>query len=97
MAVTGRDVGEQNLALTWDWLTGSWQCEGDADEIQITERRQEILDTLADLGPSPLKLITEAIGQDKGNTHKRLQDLVAAGLVRREGTGRGLKYHPVQE
>jgi len=81
LAVTGRDVGEQNLALTWDWLTGSWQCEGDADEITITKRRQEILDALADIGPSALKTITDAVGQARGNTHNRLQDLVNAGLV----------------
>jgi len=81
LAITGRDVYEQSLALTWDWQTGAWQCEGDADEITITERRQEILDALADLGPSPLKLIAEAVGQARGNTHNRLQDLVNAGLV----------------
>ena len=92
LAVTGRDVGEQNLALTWDWLTGSWQCEGNADALELTNHRQDILDILRELGPSPLKLIAEALDQNKGNVYKRLQDLVAVGFVRREGQGKGLKY-----
>lgn len=50
LAVTGRDIEERTLALTWDRLTGCWQCEGDADELALTERRQEIVEALAEMG-----------------------------------------------
>lgn len=92
LVITGRDVKEQTLALAWDWEIGAWQSEGDATELELTERRQEILDVLADLGPANLKAIAEAIDQDRANTYRRLQDLVNAGLVRRVGTGREIKY-----
>ena len=49
LAVTGRDVEERTLALTWDHITGCWQLEGDADELELTERRQEILNALTGL------------------------------------------------
>ena len=95
LAITGRDVEEQNLALTWDWLTGSWQSEGDADEIAVTERRQEILDALASIGRASLKEIVELVEQPKSHTHNRLQDLVNAGKVLRieELKGRGKRVY----
>lgn len=34
---------------------------------------------------SPLMDICQDTGQDKGNAYRRLQDLVAAGLVVRDG------------
>ena len=86
LTVIGRDVEERNLALVFDRDTGCWQCEGDADAIAITERRQEILDTLRDLGPMGASELSRAIEQDKGNTYRRLQDLITAGLVIRKGT-----------
>jgi hypothetical protein len=85
LAIIGRDVVEQTLALTWDGLTGCWQCDGDADELELTERRQEILDALDDLGAIGVTELAKAIEQNKGNTYKRLQDLVNAGLVIRKG------------
>jgi predicted transcriptional regulator len=89
LAIIGREVEEQTLALRMDWETGCWQVEGDANEIEMTERRQEILDMLAELGPAGVLDIAKAIGQDKGNVHKRLQDLVNAGLVNKSGKGKG--------
>jgi DNA-binding IclR family transcriptional regulator len=38
---------------------------------------------LAKLGPSPLATIVEAIGQDRSNTHRRLQQMVTDLKVRR--------------
>lgn len=92
LAVTGRDLEERNLALTIDWLTGSWQLEGDADELELTERRQEILDTLEVLGRAKVGDIAKEIGQPKSHTHTRLQDLVNAGLVLREKIDNNVYY-----
>jgi hypothetical protein len=81
LAITGRDVNEQNLALEMDWITGCWQCVGDADELAITERRQEILDVIESLGAASNAAIARAIGQDRSNTYRRLQDMVGVGLI----------------
>lgn len=81
LQVVGRESDEVTLALTFDPQYCFWKCEGDAYEIELTERRQEILDALASLGHAELKTIADTIGQPKSNTHNRLQDLVNAGLV----------------
>jgi hypothetical protein len=85
LQVTGRDVEERTLSLNFDPTTGAWQVEGDADEIQMTERRQEIIDAITAMGSSTVTDIANAIGQDKGNTYKRIQDLANNGLLRRLG------------
>lgn len=85
LQVVGRDVVERTMALHFDVQTSCWQSDGDADELELTERRQEIIDTLAEFGPIGVSELARAINQDKANTHRRLQDLVGAGLVVRRG------------
>jgi len=92
LVVIGRDIQERSLALSMDWLTGCWQLEGDADEPELTERQQEILDALERLGRAGVVDIAKAIGQPKSNTHSRLQDLVNVGLVLRQKVGRRVFY-----
>jgi len=93
LAVTGRDLEEQNLAIKMDWLTGCWQVTGNADAIALTERRQEIIDTLKLLEePAGVTDIAKAIGQNKGKTYQRLQTLCAGGLVVRKGVGKRVFY-----
>lgn len=85
LAITGRDVEEQTLALTMAWDLGSWQCEGNAEALEMTERRREIVDVLHDQGRAKLRAIADAISQDRSNTYRRLQDLVAGGQVKHDG------------
>ncbi|MFZ5915525.1 MAG: AAA family ATPase [Chloroflexota bacterium] len=94
LQVTGRDIEERNLALTWDYLTGCWQLDGDADALEMTERRQEILDALMTLGRARMIDIAKSMGQDKSNTYRRLQDLVTVGLVLSERVGQEVYYRP---
>lgn len=92
LVITGRDVEERALALTFDTITMCWQCEGEADALEITERRQEILDAINALERAKVGDIAKAIGQDRSNTYKRLQDMVNAGLLRRERVGNDIYY-----
>jgi RecA-family ATPase len=92
LIITGRDVEEQTLALSWDGELGCWHCEGDVHELELTERRQEILDALEELGRAGVVDIAKAVGQPKSNTHNRLQDLVNAGLVKRQPEGGRVYY-----
>lgn len=92
LAITGRDIEERTLALTFDAFLGCWQCEGDADALELTDRRQEILDALEDLGRVGVVTIAKAVDQPKSHTYSRLQDLVNAGLVERQKEGRNIYY-----
>jgi DNA-binding transcriptional ArsR family regulator len=92
LTVIGRDIAERTLVLAMDWPTGSWRVEGDADALELTQRRQEILDALEMLGPASLADIAGAIGQPRSNTHRRLQHLANAGLVLRHKEGRRVFY-----
>jgi RecA-family ATPase len=90
--VIGREVIEQTLALTFDGLTGCWQCEGDAYEIEMTQRRREIIEALEAMGKSSLGDIVDYVEQPKGHTHSRLQDLANAGKILRLEEGRRVYY-----
>lgn len=92
LAITGRDIEERTLALTFDGMLGCWQCEGDADALELTERRQEILDALEDLGRVGVVTVAKAVDQPKSHTYSRLQDLVNTGLVERQKEGRNVYY-----
>ena len=92
LKVTGRDVEERELALRWDTLTWSWQLIGNVYDVQLTERRQDILAALQQLGQATLTAISKAVGQDKSNTNHRLQDMVNAGLIWRKIVGDDIVY-----
>lgn len=85
LQVVGRDVEERTLALHFDPELSCWQSDGDADELDLTERREEIIAMLRAVGPMGATELARAIDQDKGNTYRRLQDLVGAGQVVRDG------------
>ena len=92
LKITGRDVEERELALTWDTLTWSWQLVGNVTDLTLTERRQEIVAALQLLGQATLTAITKATGQDKSNTYRRLQDMTGAGLIWRKTLDQEIVY-----
>jgi hypothetical protein len=92
LSVTGRDIEERTLMLSMDWTTGCWQLDSDAGEAKLTERQQEILDVLEDLGEASLNAIAEALSQYPGNVHRRLQDLVSNGVIERGKKGNNVSY-----
>lgn len=47
--VSGRDVDEQELAITFSTETGFWTLAGDAENFRLTQDRQEIIDVIHDL------------------------------------------------
>ncbi len=83
LAITGRDVAETELKLTFDTNGFYWHSEGIASDVEMTARRKSILDALRDLGRAQLKEIAEVTGQKESHCHVRLQDLVNAGKVKR--------------
>jgi len=85
LKAVGRDVEQQELKVKFDATCGLWLSMGNARQVQVTERRQEVLDLLAKIGAASLTEIAKRLGQDRSNCNKRLADLVAAGLLRRSG------------
>jgi hypothetical protein len=94
LRVTGRDVEEHDLALTWDRLTCCWQLLGDANEVARTRGYQEVLEALAALGgEGTTKELTDYLGKDKGNVSHLLADLVNEGkVIRGEKQGKEVPY-----
>ena len=92
LTVTGRDVEEQTLQLEFNSTSCLWSSHGNTTTLNITERRQEILDALTKLGRVQIMDLCDYLNQDKGNLHPRLQDLVNAGLVKREKISNNVYY-----
>lgn len=88
----GRETEDTELQLSWDNMACKWDSEGDAGAIVMTEKRNAVLDALQMLGKSQLGDIASAIGEDRGNTFKRLADMNQAGLVSREKIGAKVYY-----
>lgn len=82
--IYGRDLSkEYNLQLAFDRENCFWYSEGDANEIEKTEREEELLEALNILGKAQVKEIADAAGQDRGNAFRRLQELEHKALVKR--------------
>ena len=50
LKVTGRDIEEQELALSWDVVTCCWQLEGTVEEVSLRGRKGDVLAALRDAG-----------------------------------------------
>lgn len=87
LAIVGREIMESTLKLVFDINGFFWHCEGDANEIEMTTRRKEILDFLEEEGQADEKAISDTTGQARPHVHTRLQDLMNAGLVKKVDVG----------
>lgn len=85
LMMIGRDVGERSLALKFERLTMCWQSEGNPDEESFTIAQKEAIKFIEENGPSNLRTIANATGQEEGNLYRQLQPLVANGnLIKNE-------------
>ena len=84
LKVTGRDIEEQELALSWDMVTCCWQLEGTVEEVSLRGRKGDVLAALRDAGDAlTLTELASLTNLDKGNLLHVLNDLVTAGRVER--------------
>lgn len=90
--ITGRDVEERELALSFDGRAGSWKLLGDAQHYaQSTERRALVETVTANPGRTP-KEIAELAGVKRDSCRHLLIRLRDEGTLRSDDKGR---YHPV--
>jgi RecA-family ATPase len=90
--ITGRELIDAEYDMFFDYDTCCWQCDEHLTSITLTEKHQEILAALEDLGEATLMETVAAVDWDKGNTYKYLQALVNEGLIFRKGQGKGTLY-----
>jgi DNA-binding IclR family transcriptional regulator len=69
-----------------------WQSEGEAYNIERTEQRDRILEALKLLGRAQVNAIAEAVGEDRGNTFRRLSDMVNNDMIKRITEGKKVYY-----
>ncbi len=86
--VTGRDVQEQELALSFDKTSGTWAVIGDAATVRRSSEREEVLQILHEhkaLKPAEIAL---HLGIPGNTCRKRLYSMHKAGEVTVDAEGR---------
>jgi|YNPBryunderm2012_1023409.scaffolds.fasta_scaffold02052_5 hypothetical protein len=85
LAVTGRDVEEQELTLIFDGVSGCWQVTKPQDGL--TELQRETIAVIERFqGGATLIEIANATGRNKGTVSKELTLLMERGFIRKDGT-----------
>jgi hypothetical protein len=79
--VTGRDVDEQQLAVSFDGSTGAWTVVGSAHEVQISQERREIIELLQTEGPKRPWEIARDLNKDPSTSRVLLRKMLANGEV----------------
>ncbi|MGA2503151.1 MAG: AAA family ATPase [Anaerolineales bacterium] len=92
LAITGRDIKDETLKLTFDMCGCYWHCEGNALDFEMTIQRKAILETLEDLGRCQAVAIADATGQQINHVRERLAELSNARLVARIPKGNLVFY-----
>lgn len=86
LQIEGRDLEDEYLLrLKFDRDNAYWINQGNANEYELSEKRQKIIEAIAALQPITAKDISEAIQSDLSNTVKQLNELESSGAIRKEG------------
>ena len=88
LLVTGRDIEEQTLRLTWDAETTRWTADGVPVPPQRSPERQAVLDVLIELGqPMSPKEVAQRLGKERNSVKLLLWKMAQDGEVVSNGTG----------
>lgn len=85
--LTGREVEEQELAVTFDPATGHWTCTGKAAERAVSQGKQEILDLLKAKGTMTPSEIAQAVEKPRNAIAILLTRMSQEGLIVKNGRG----------
>jgi len=80
LAATGRDIEEQELALSFS-LPGGWKCEGSARDVMLSQERRQIVDLLSKEGALAPKEIALHLDSTSDRVRQLLFKMKNAGLV----------------
>lgn len=89
MYVTGRDVEEKELAVSFNRPALGWVLEGDAKEYFQSKQRRAVLDILKAANGKPVQLrdITTQIRKKSQATYSLVKGLMRDGLINKVGKG----------
>ena len=94
----GRDFDDIDLTIEFDPLTCAWQLVGETRQVRMTEKEEEILEAMQDMGKAKVSTIAAAIHEKRSNTDTRLKSLWSKGKVRRETIETITYYYlPIQD
>jgi hypothetical protein len=80
LSVTGRDVEEQEFALSFA-LPGGWKSEGMASDVRLSQERRQIIDLLSKEGPLTPKEIALHLESTSDRVRQLLFKMKNTGLV----------------
>lgn len=86
--ITGRDVEEKELAMTWGADLALWTIAGDAEEFRVSKDRKAMIDVLRQMGIATPKDVAEALGKPAGTVKRELREMLDEGLIRQSGYGK---------
>ena len=89
LLVTGRDIEEQELALRFDQVTGTWHHLGGADEYRRSQEQGQLVDILKE-SEEPLSpaQIAEILRTKRNSIQFLLGKLAKDGVAKKVGHGR---------
>lgn len=94
LAVTGRDLDEQELGLKFDPILAQWAIIGSAEEARMSKQQTAIDRVLAESGEAmKARDIAKLTGQSEPACRKMLSEMVELGRARRVGEGLYMSIH----
>ena len=83
LTVTGRDVEEQEIALTMDARTMRWNWRGNAADFRMSQERRQIVEALAAHGqPATPSEVATLIGKKRVAVQRLMMAMVNQGPLR---------------
>jgi hypothetical protein len=99
LKVTGRDIDDREMIITFDRELCCWQYEGEAEQVKSNTVQAEILEALEQLGGKATKTqVARFLGKQPSNISAEMNELVMKGRVTRGARdGREIPYILVDE
>lgn len=86
--VEGRDIENPiEYALSWNTDTATWTIEGEANEVHISEERQDILSVLNGSEPMKPKEVADALGAKPNNVKQMMYQMLGDGQLIKNNKG----------
>jgi hypothetical protein len=86
--MTGRDIEEKKLGLSFDPTRGAWNILGNAEEVAVTKERGELVTYLRENPGSTPKQIAAALDKKSNNISNALRRLFNSDIARPDSKGR---------
>lgn len=86
--ITGRDVEEKELAMTWSAEFALWTIAGDAEEFRVSRERRLVIEALRAMGGGSPKDVAEALNKPAGSVKKLLREMLDDGQIRQMAYGK---------